>query len=69
MSVEIPLQVLRARTRFRARDGIVEECKRALKDSEFVANNVFVVLAVLAGELKRFSAQVTFRSSCNSSLN
>lgn len=42
----------------RARDGIVEECKRALKDSEFVANNVFVVLAVLAGELKRFSAQV-----------
>ncbi|KAJ1357955.1 hypothetical protein KIN20_016231 [Parelaphostrongylus tenuis] len=37
----------------RRRDQITEECKRSLKESELAVNNVIVVIAVLAGEMKR----------------
>ncbi|RCN36960.1 hypothetical protein ANCCAN_17141 [Ancylostoma caninum] len=42
----------------KARDQIVEECKRALTSTELSVNNVLIVLAILAGELKRFGNQI-----------
>ncbi|KAE9414319.1 hypothetical protein Angca_000696, partial [Angiostrongylus cantonensis] len=39
----------------RCRDKIIEECKRSLKENELAANNVIVVIAVLAGEMLRVS--------------
>ncbi|EYC11943.1 hypothetical protein Y032_0049g1867 [Ancylostoma ceylanicum] len=42
----------------KARDQIVEECKRALTSTELSANNVLIVLAILAGELKRYGNQI-----------
>ncbi|KAK5983832.1 hypothetical protein GCK32_002190 [Trichostrongylus colubriformis] len=43
----------------RSRDSIVEECRRSLQTSELAVNNVLIVLAVLTGELRRISFQLT----------
>ncbi|ETN74720.1 hypothetical protein NECAME_12788 [Necator americanus] len=42
----------------KARDQIVEECKRALGSTELSVNNVLVVMAILTGELSRFGKQI-----------
>ncbi|VDL71193.1 unnamed protein product [Nippostrongylus brasiliensis] len=50
----------------KARDGIVEECKRALTHSELTVNNVAVVIAVLAGELRRMGSALPDSESSES---
>ncbi|WKY09708.1 hypothetical protein Q1695_002233 [Nippostrongylus brasiliensis] len=50
----------------KARDGIVEECKRALTHSELTVNNVAVVIAVLAGELRRMGSTLPDSESSES---
>ncbi|KHJ89400.1 hypothetical protein OESDEN_10778 [Oesophagostomum dentatum] len=43
---------------YRARDQIVEECKRSLTSTELSINNVLIALAILAAELKRYGTLI-----------